>query len=201
MASILILILSFTQFSYSLNEFFSKEHTGRDDLFKSLKAVLEEVPDAVAEACDENVMFIAEQRKSSTTSSNSKEIQSLRSTQAKLKAQLTSMQKATKKIYELERDIEKSVTGKLPTASPSKNRDNANKVLSKKFEDKLISLEKHCDKLSKETSEKTLSKVKDAASASQQKLYEIYQKARFETAPGTGGAASKKTQDLIKGLQ
>ena len=82
-------------------------------MFKSLKAVLEEVPDAVADACDENVMFIAEQRKSSTTSSNSKGIQSLRSTQVKLKAQLSSLQKATKKINELERDIEKSVTGKL----------------------------------------------------------------------------------------
>jgi hypothetical protein len=46
----------------------------------------------------------------------------------------------------------------------------------------------------------SLSKVKDTAAASQQKLYDIYQKARFETAPGTGAAGSKKTQDLIKGL-
>ena len=166
-------------------------------MFKSLKEVLEEIPGAVAEACDENAMFIAERKSSS---SESKVIKELRAKHANLKTHLNSLQDASKKINALERDIEKSITGKILASSPSKGKSNPNKVLSKKFEDKLTNLEKHCDKLSKETSETSLSKVKDTAAASQQKLYDIYQKARFETAPGTGAAGSKKTQDLIKGL-
>ena len=187
-------------FYFSLNEFFSTEHTGRDDLFKSLKNVIEEIPEAVTEACDDDVVFISE-RKPSSSSSDGKSLHTLRSTQTKLKAQLKSLQEAAKKINALEREIEKNVTGKLSTSSPSKNKNSPNKILSKKFEEKLASLEKHCDKLSKETSEANLSKVKDAAAASQQKLYDMYQRVRFEATPGTSGAASKKTQDLIKGLQ
>ena len=180
----------------SLKEYFSGQ-SGREDLFRSLQTVLEKLPSEVLKECPANAIFKREG--SQAILATDQGVSDMKRQQTQLQKHLAALRKYSLEIESLERELEASVeTDDGATAHSLETTET--RFISKRYSEKLTNIETHCDRIAQETSEMSVSKIKDMANSSQQQLYNIYQKIRFEAIPGSS-SAPRRPQDLIRGMQ
>ena len=178
-------------------------HKGRQEVLRVMKEVLDEIPTEVTSNCPEDSTFYPEFVPGEKT-----EVAVLNNVLSALKEQTSLMSQYESNISELVTDHGLWING-IPEADiqaysnqleNNDNGSNANMEETKKsYEEILSDIETTCQGILEDT--KQISEVESRAAKTQERLYNSYNKVRFDSAAGIPLPDNTDTKDLVKNLQ
>jgi len=168
-----------------LQEYFSANHSSRDNVLRCLEAVLDQLPDAVEEnfnTTEEEMIFEPElsSREQTLLENRSQYLQ-------KMAAEVAELQKCLDNVSEMEAMFGSSATGVPvePTVSPDIAFSSSSKQAKENYVDHLDKMNGYVNAIQKKlddvNTDMTLARV------SQDDLYDACQKVRFTQQPGSVG--------------
>jgi hypothetical protein len=190
--------------SYFNNKVSSDDHhKGRQEVLRVMKEVLDEIPTEVTSNCPEDSIFHPEFVPGEKT-----EVAVLNNVLNALKEQTALMSQYESDVSELVTDHGLWING-IPEAdiqaysSQAENSDNGSNAnieeTKKSYEEILTDIETTCQGILEDT--KKISEVESQAAKTQERLYNSYNKVRFDSAAGIPLPDNTDTKDLVKNLQ